>query len=126
MAAPDFKRVPTANPPFSIGTLRKAIPAHCFERSLAKSSAYLAADLAGVALLFACSTLIPSAPVAARWVLWPAYWWAQGSVCTGLWVVAHECGHQVSELGLLRCITPPRIPYRRLRMSPFRCAMGPH
>ena len=107
MSAPDFKRVPTANPPFSIGTLRKAIPAHCFERSLVKSSAYLAADLAGVALLFACSTLIPSAPTAARWVLWPAYWWAQGSVCTGLWVVAHECGHQVSVLGPLRLGTPP-------------------
>ena len=83
-------------PPFSVGTLRKAIPAHCFERSLVTSSAYLAADLAGVAFLYYCSTLIPSAPAALHWLLWPAYWWAQGSVCTGLWVVAHECGHQVS------------------------------
>lgn len=94
MAPTEFKRVPTASPPFSVSTLRKAIPAHCFERSVLKSSAYLAADLAGVAFLYVCSTFIPSAPAAWQWLLWPAYWWLQGAVCTGLWVIAHECGHQ--------------------------------
>ena len=96
MAPTEFKRVPTASPPFSVSTLRKAIPAHCFERSVLKSSAYLAADLAGAAFLYVCSTFIPSAPAAWQWLLWPAYWWLQGAVCTGLWVIAHECGHQVS------------------------------
>ena len=32
---------------------------------------------------------------ALQYALWPAYWWLQGVVCTGLWVIAHECGHQV-------------------------------
>ena len=27
-----------------------------------------------------------------RYVLWPMYWWWQGAVLTGLWVIAHECG----------------------------------
>jgi len=26
-------------------------------------------------------------------VLWVSYWCVQGCVCTGLWVIAHECGH---------------------------------
>jgi omega-6 fatty acid desaturase (delta-12 desaturase) len=91
------KRQPTATPPFTIGTLRKAIPPHCFERSLLRSSAYLGADLAAVAFLYFCSTLFshPAVPALVRWgLLWPAYWVLQGAVCTGLWVIAHECGHQ--------------------------------
>ncbi len=113
-------RAPVEVPPFTIGQLRKALPAHCFERSLLRSSAYLAADLAAAALLLAASQLIP-----AGWpglALWPAYWFLQarspapqgplrrgpaahaqcsaptrgvrqGAVLTGVWVVAHECGH---------------------------------
>lgn len=94
------RRQPTASPPFTIGTLRKAIPPHCFDRSLLRSSAYLGADLAAVALLYSCTTLFshPAVPALVRWgVLWPAYWVLQGAVCTGLWVIAHECGHQVRE-----------------------------
>ncbi|GLD98109.1 hypothetical protein PINS_up006806 [Pythium insidiosum] len=26
--------------------------------------------------------------------LWPLYWFLQGSYLTGVWVIAHECGHQ--------------------------------
>ena len=64
-------------PDFTVGTLRKAIPAHCWERSAAKSFAYLAADLAALALMGWASTFIDAAPVppAVRWlVLWPLYW----------------------------------------------------
>jgi fatty acid desaturase len=28
------------------------------------------------------------------YVLWPMYWWWQGAVLTGVWVIAHECGHR--------------------------------
>ena len=97
------RRQPTASPPFTIGTLRKAIPPHCFDRSLLRSSAYLGADLAAVAVLYLCATLFshPAVPALVRWgVLWPAYWVLQGAVCTGLWVIAHECGHQVREMPL--------------------------
>ena len=70
-------RQPTEYIPFTIGTLRRAIPAHCFERSILKSSAYLAVDLAVVALLYWGSTFIDNLPIAARFLLWPAYWFCQ-------------------------------------------------
>lgn len=88
------ERVPSAPPPFTIGQLRRAIPAHCFERSYAKSFAVVAIDLACVAaLVTAAVAAIPLLPPAARPLAWCAYWFLQGAVCTGLWVVAHECGH---------------------------------
>lgn len=70
-------RQPTDELPFTIGTLRRAIPPHCFERSVWKSSAYLAVDLAVVALLYWGSTFIDDFPLAARCLLWPAYWFFQ-------------------------------------------------
>lgn len=76
-------------PSFSVATLRKAIPKHCWERSLLRSSTYLAADLAMLAALVYASFFIDSAPVppAVRWlVLWPAYWFFAGAVATGVWV----------------------------------------
>jgi fatty acid desaturase len=98
------RRVPSARPPFTVGDIRRAIPAHCFSRPLTKSFAYLFADLAGIALLFYASTfidtLLPNERFGATWgpvlrhVLWTAYWIAQGIVGTGLWVIGHECGHR--------------------------------
>ena len=76
-------------PAFTVGTLRKAVPAHCFQRSLPRSAAYLAADLVMLAALVAASTCIDAAPLpaAARWLLlWPSYWFLAGAVATGLWV----------------------------------------
>ena len=70
-------RAPAAKPPFTVGDLRRAIPAHCFERSLLRSSAYLAADLAGAAALYYASTFIDRAPALLAWgLLWPLYGWA--------------------------------------------------
>ena len=92
------ERQPTDAPPFTIGTLRKAIPPHCFERSLLRSSLSLALDLALAAALAAAATAgiprIPAALSPLRALAWLAYWWFQGAVCTGIWVQAHECGHQ--------------------------------
>lgn len=87
-------RPPTARPEFTVKTLRQAIPEHCFQRSLVKSFGYLFADLLAVAALYAASTYFERAPAMLAWgLLWPAYWFWQGAVCTGIWVIAHECGH---------------------------------
>lgn len=71
-------------PPFTIGTLRKAIPAHCFERSALRSSLYLAGDVVVMALLYLASTYIDPAPVP-TWVkytfMWPLYWFFQVREC---------------------------------------------
>ena len=94
-AAPEaVARPPTALPPFTVGDIRAAIPAHLFVRSAFWSFAYLARDLLAIAALAAAATRIAGAPAAAQWALWPLYWYAQGCVMTGVWVLAHECGHQ--------------------------------
>lgn len=91
----DGFRQPTDKPSFTIGQLRKSIPPHCFQRSLWRSSAYLVTDLAAIAVLYIASTFIDRAPLpaAARWALWTVYWFFQGAVATGVWVISHECGH---------------------------------
>ncbi|KAI9222097.1 fatty acid desaturase-domain-containing protein [Blastocladiella britannica] len=89
-----------------IKELRDLIPAHYFERSAFWSSLWLLHDLVIAGTLFygalhidAIATVLPAgtSPAvveAARWALWAAYWVAQGVACTGIWVLAHECGHQ--------------------------------
>lgn len=83
-----------------------AIPKECFERSALKSSAYLAGDLAMLGAFVYLASFIDTifgvkgsvldgrlgslAEVAA----WVIYAMCAGSVGTGVWVIAHECGHQ--------------------------------
>ncbi|EDQ86615.1 uncharacterized protein MONBRDRAFT_38302 [Monosiga brevicollis MX1] len=87
-------RMPTDTPPFTLGQLKAAIPPHCFERNLFTSMRYVFQDLAGVATLYYLSTFIDQLPSFAGLFLWPLYWYLQGAVMTGLWVLAHECGHR--------------------------------
>ena len=71
-------RAQTEKPPFTVGTLRKAIPAHCFERSIARSFAYLGVDLALVAALYGFSQIIEAkAPLWLALIAWPLYWFFQ-------------------------------------------------
>lgn len=88
--------LPLEPPSFTLKTIRDAIPAHCFKRNLFTSLTHLISDLAIVAVLFYGATKIEDQfmPEWAKYILWPIYWYAQGSVLTGVWVLAHECGHQ--------------------------------
>nr|ALA48975.1 delta-12 fatty acid desaturase 2 [Umbelopsis isabellina] len=82
-------------PNFSIKEIREAIPAHCFERDTLRSFSYVAYDLSIIAALAYAASFIDTIPYSwARVLLWPCYWVAQGIVATGVWVLAHECGHQ--------------------------------
>jgi fatty acid desaturase len=85
--------LPAFTPPvFTVKDLLSAIPAHCFKRSALRSSAYLALDLVFVgALAYAASFIDSSFAGPTRWLAWSAYWFMQGMVCTGIWVIAHEC-----------------------------------
>lgn len=85
-------RAPHARPPFTVGQLKKAVPPHCFNRSLVKSSSYLLVDLVIASVLLYASTFI-SFPGFLGWISWSLYWMVQGCVLTGVWVIAHECGH---------------------------------
>ena len=88
--------LPLELPKFTLKTIMEAIPKHCFERSLLHSLYYLFSDLSVIALFAFLASKIsdPRLPEMSHYVLWPIYWYAQGSVMTGVWVLAHECGHQ--------------------------------
>ena len=71
--------------------VREAVPAHCFKRDTAKSLMYAFISVAQSAACLAVGTLIPmKAAWAPVWLAWSAF---AGTVWTGMWVVAHECGH---------------------------------
>lgn len=85
-------------PDYTIKDIRDAIPKHCFERSAITGLSYVFRDialLAGTFYLFnrfCTPEYVPSYPL--RTALWAFYTFAQGCFGTGLWVLAHECGHQ--------------------------------
>ncbi|TGZ78398.1 hypothetical protein EX30DRAFT_160503 [Ascodesmis nigricans] len=86
-------------PNYTIKDIRDAIPAHCFKRSAIRGLGYVARDmicLAGNFYLFN-NHIIPALsdfhPLV-RAVAWGAYSVLQGFFGTGIWVLAHECGHQ--------------------------------
>ncbi|KAF5335825.1 hypothetical protein D9611_009654 [Ephemerocybe angulata] len=93
--------------PWSLKEIRDAIPAKLFVRSACRSLMYLLRDILMSAMAFSFAlnidpffrnSLVESAvtPVGAaicRWAAWAVYWWFQGLIFTGIWVMGHECGH---------------------------------
>nr|GME04356.1 delta(12)-acyl-lipid-desaturase-like [Ipomoea batatas] len=89
-----LERVPYTKPKFSLSDIKKAIPPHCFERSLIRSFSYVVYDLFFVTLFYyIANNYIHLLPSTYQYFAWPIYWALQGCVCTGIWVIAHECGH---------------------------------
>ena len=84
-------------PNFTIKEIRDAIPARCFKRSTLRSLGYVARDATVLATVFClfnkyCTPeYVPY--TGARAVLWSLYTVFQGMQATGIWVLAHECGH---------------------------------
>lgn len=92
---PDMANFPLEKLPFTLSDILKAVPSHCFKRSLVKSLGYLAVDLIQIALLaWGASHINSSENWYDPYVWWPLYIFCQGTVMTGVWVLAHECGHQ--------------------------------
>ena len=85
-------------PDYTIKDIRDAIPSHCYNRSAIRSLSYVFRDLAVLASVFyvfhnyVTPETVPSYP--ARVALWTLYTVVQGLFGTGIWVLAHECGHQ--------------------------------
>ncbi|KAH6615493.1 delta-12 acyl-CoA desaturase [Chaetomium sp. MPI-SDFR-AT-0129] len=84
-------------PDFTIKEIRDAIPKHCYERSAVRSLAYVARDFVYLGTTFylwntyVTPEYVPSQPL--RVALWGLYTFLQGLFGTGVWVLAHECGH---------------------------------
>ncbi|KAL5710468.1 hypothetical protein ACHQM5_021025 [Ranunculus cassubicifolius] len=87
-------RVPYSKPPFTLSQIKKSIPPHCFKRSVLRSFSYVVYDLIIASILYyAATTYIPLLPKPLSYIAWPIYGFVQGCVLTGVWVIAHECGH---------------------------------
>jgi len=92
----------------TVGTIREKIPAHYFKQNTFKSFLYLCRDvlqsivtvaLMWYAVLPATAALTASVnnaffTAAAYFVAWNTFWFVQGLNWTGIWVLAHECGHR--------------------------------
>jgi len=104
--------------PFTLNDLRQAIPAHCFQPSLARSLAYLGRDLAMITALYALAAQLDG------WLWVPLFWLLQGTLFWALFVVGHDCGHGSFSrhtwlnhaIGHL-CHTPILVPFHGWRIS---------
>ncbi len=86
-------RVPTR--PLDLPTraqVRAAIPDECFEHSLPRALGYLAGSALAVAAPATLAAMY--LPMTWAWLpVWLVYAAVTGTAATGLWVIAHECGH---------------------------------
>jgi omega-6 fatty acid desaturase / acyl-lipid omega-6 desaturase (Delta-12 desaturase) len=81
-------------PTYTMKEIHDAIPAHCFERDTLLSLCYVLQDFISVAILMGLATQIHLLPAhSLRVVAWAVYSFCQGLIFTGLWELAHECGH---------------------------------
>ncbi|XP_062083874.1 delta(12)-oleate desaturase-like [Humulus lupulus] len=89
-----LERVPHTTPPFTLSQIKKAIPPHCFKRSLLRSFSYLLHDLFFASLFYHVATsYFHLLPHPLSYLAWPLYWIFQGCIFFAIWVIAHECGH---------------------------------
>ncbi|CEP22021.1 ODE1 [Cyberlindnera jadinii] len=95
-------------PDYSIKDILSAIPEHCYERRLTESFYYVFRDiLCMVVTGYLANNYIPLVgSQAVRGLLWALYTVVQGLFGTGIWVLAHECGHQAfSDYGWVNDLT---------------------
>ena len=114
---------PSAALPFTLSTLRAAIPAHCFEKSLARSVYYLVRDFAFIAAMYAAYPLV--CKYGDQLGLAKFAWWnVVGFFGWCLFVVGHDCGHRTFSDSVLLCDifghiahTPLLVPFHGWRVS---------
>jgi len=105
-------------PNWSVSQLKQAIPAELFVKSTPKAFVYLLRDVVQCAALFYVAYAFETsddrtiravhssdsiAALCLRTIFWAAYWWLQGLTLTGLWVIAHECGHHAFSASIPLC-----------------------
>lgn len=75
---------PAAPPPFRLADIKAAIPKHCWVKDPWKSLSYVVRDVVVVFGLAAAAAYFNN------WVVWPLYWFAQGTMFWALFVLGHD------------------------------------
>ena len=75
---------PGAPPPFKLSDIRAAIPKRCWVKNPWISMSYVVRDVAVVFGLAAIAAFFNN------WVVWPLYWFAQGTMFWALFVLGHD------------------------------------
>ena len=91
------KVVSLSEPPFTLKDLRDAVPKHCFERNGLKSAMFVFRDLLFATLLWMfvapwIDSIDSNAVI--KFCLWAVFALAQGTILTGVWVIAHGTSYQ--------------------------------
>ncbi|GAB2268349.1 Omega-3 fatty acid desaturase, chloroplastic [Dionaea muscipula] len=74
-------------PPFTLADARAAIPRHCWVKDPWRSMSYVVRDVVTVFLLGSVAARLDNG------IVWPLYWFAQGTMFWALFVLGHDCGH---------------------------------
>lgn len=88
----------------TIKQILDGVPPECYERRLVESFYYVFRDIAVIgAMMYVANTFIPLIPNQfLRGVAWLSYAITLSLPYTGIWVMAHECGHQAfSDYGVV-------------------------
>ncbi|KAL7952229.1 fatty acid desaturase domain-containing protein [Trichoderma compactum] len=86
-------------PDFSYQHLLNSIPKHCFEKSAILGLGYVLRDIGCLIANFCFyhyvtgTELVTSLPTPFKLAIMFLYTFIQGLFATGIWVIAHECGH---------------------------------
>ena len=89
----DGEAVPKKVP--ALTDLKGKLPSHCFRPDLARSLKYVVKDLFISCSLFALIIIMErsSLPLIFQWLVFPIYWFLQGTMMWAMFVLAHDCGH---------------------------------
>jgi len=94
----DDQHLDTAGLPLSphrlptLSEIKVKVPAHCFRPTVRQSMSYVVKDILFVILTFAVMYKIEQM-VPYGFLLFPLYWFIQGTFYTSIFVLGHDCGH---------------------------------
>nr|QWC69500.1 methyl-end desaturase 2 [Tigriopus californicus] len=77
----------------SILEIKRQLPAHCFQPTLAQSFYYVLKDLVIMAVLYLGMIFMDLQFPLATYITYPVYWYLQGTMMWALFVLGHDCGH---------------------------------
>ncbi|UJR23323.1 hypothetical protein I4U23_026337 [Adineta vaga] len=88
----DATSLPTQHRLPTLSEIKVKVPAHCFRPTVRQSMSYVVKDLIYVALTFFVMYQIQTR-LKYGFLLFPIYWYIQGTLYTSLFVLGHDCGH---------------------------------